>query len=101
MSMAKLRASGMKIVAEKLQVCGDRSGSSVKGVKGGHFAVFAVENDKTKRFIVPLSYLNHPGFLVLLEQAAEEFGFVQKGALRVPCQWSEMERLLAGNARRI
>ncbi|XVE68566.1 hypothetical protein DITRI_Ditri09bG0078400 [Diplodiscus trichospermus] len=111
---AKLRASGsdkknilkLKIVAEKLQksffreqVCNEES--SVRNVKGGHFAVFAIENEKTKRFIVPLSYLNHPAFLMLLEQATEEFGFVQKGAICIPCQWSEMERLLAGSARRL
>lgn len=65
-------------------------------VKVGHFAVFAVEDEKTKRFVVPLSYLSHPGFLRLLEEAAEEFGFVQKGAVCVVCQWAEMEQLLAG-----
>ncbi|KAL3828485.1 hypothetical protein ACJIZ3_017287 [Penstemon smallii] len=64
-------------------------------VKEGHFAVLAVGDEELKRFIVPLSYLTHPSFLRLLEQAAEEYGFDHEGALMVPCRPSELERLLA------
>jgi SAUR family protein len=68
-----------------------------KDVKVGHFAVIAIENGDPKRFVVPLSYLNHPRFLVLLEEAAEEFGFGHEGALSIPCQWREVEKLLASD----
>ncbi|KAB1228177.1 Auxin-induced protein 10A5 [Morella rubra] len=64
-------------------------------VKEGHFAVIAVDGDEPRRFVVPLSCLTHPVFLSLLEQAAEEYGFDQEGALTVPCQPSELERILA------
>ncbi|KAK4482650.1 hypothetical protein RD792_009814 [Penstemon davidsonii] len=64
-------------------------------VKEGHFAVLAVGDEELKRFIVPLSYLTHPSFLRLLEQAAEEYGFDHEGALMVPCRPNELERLLA------
>lgn len=67
-------------------------------VKEGHFAVIAVNTGnepKKKRFIVPLSYLSHPGFVRLLEKAAEEYGFDHDGALTVPCQPSELERILS------
>ncbi|XP_031123307.1 auxin-responsive protein SAUR71-like [Ipomoea triloba] len=72
-------------------------------VKEGHFAVMAVDNDeKLKRFIVPLSCLTHPSFLRLLEKAAEEYGFEHEGALMLPCRPIELERILAkqyiGNA---
>lgn len=55
-------------------------------VKEGHFAVIAVKGGKSKRFILELSYLRNPAFLRLLEQAKEEYGFQQMGALTVPCQ---------------
>jgi SAUR family protein len=35
--------------------------------------------------------------LVLLEEAAEEFGFGHEGALSIPCQWREVEKLLASD----
>lgn len=103
----------LKIVAQKLQkslLLGRKSSSNYmeqtheevcdstpvpEDVKEGHFAVIAVEGDKPKRFVVPLSYLTHPTFLRLLEQAAEEYGFDHEGALTVPCRPGELERILA------
>ncbi|KAL2931169.1 Auxin-responsive protein SAUR50 [Bienertia sinuspersici] len=66
-----------------------------KDVKEGHFAVVAVDGGVAKRFVVPLRYLTHPMFLVLLEKAAEEYGFEHGGALTIPCRPSEIERMLA------
>ena len=63
-------------------------------VKEGHFVVQTVNDGELKRFIVELSYLTHPGFLSLLEQAVEEFGFEQEGVLAVPCGPSELRRIL-------
>ncbi|KAG6417645.1 hypothetical protein SASPL_119829 [Salvia splendens] len=60
-------------------------------VKEGHFAVVAVD----ERIIVPLSFLTHPSFLRLLEQAAEEYGFHHRGALNLPCRPNELHRILA------
>ncbi|XP_021838817.2 protein SMALL AUXIN UP-REGULATED RNA 54-like [Spinacia oleracea] len=64
-------------------------------VKEGHFAVVAVDGVETKRFMVPLSYLTHPMFLVLLEKAAEEYGFDHEGALTIPCTPTEIDNILA------
>nr|GMD27247.1 auxin-responsive protein SAUR50-like [Ipomoea batatas] len=64
-------------------------------VKEGHFAVMAVDDEKLKRFIVPLSCLTHPSFLRLLEKAAEEYGFEHEGALMLPCRPSELEKIIA------
>ncbi|KAF8403108.1 hypothetical protein HHK36_011202 [Tetracentron sinense] len=106
--MAKLRTNAkknngivkLKIVVKKLQrslslgrkTASDfgNSASVPEDVKEGHFAVTAVDDGETKRFVVPLSYLTHPAFLRLLEEAAEEFGFDHDGALAVPCRWSEL-----------
>ncbi|KAL7118621.1 hypothetical protein ACP275_02G014800 [Erythranthe tilingii] len=54
-------------------------------VPKGHLAVYVGQNEK-KRFVVPLSYLNHPSFQELLCQAEEEFGFHHPmGGLTIPC----------------
>eukprot|EP00261_Vitis_vinifera_P031055 XP_019072298.1 PREDICTED: auxin-responsive protein SAUR21 isoform X2 [Vitis vinifera] len=52
----------------------------------GYFAVYVGENQK-QRFVVPISYLNHPSFQDLLSQAEEEFGFDHPmGGLTIPCK---------------
>ncbi|KAK7312264.1 hypothetical protein VNO77_36015 [Canavalia gladiata] len=55
-------------------------------VPKGHVAVYVGELQK-KRFVVPISYLNHPLFLDLLNRAEEEFGFNHPmGGLTIPCK---------------
>ncbi|PIN06135.1 hypothetical protein CDL12_21310 [Handroanthus impetiginosus] len=62
-----------------------RSTSSRSDVPKGHVAVYVGENEK-KRFVIPISYLNHPSFQELLYQAEEEFGFHHPmGGLTIPC----------------
>ncbi|KAF6144085.1 hypothetical protein GIB67_007546 [Kingdonia uniflora] len=57
-------------------------------VPKGHMAVYVGENEK-KRFVVPVSYLNHPSFQEMLSRAEEEFGFeYQMGGLTIPCKVS-------------
>ncbi|KAK2974723.1 hypothetical protein RJ640_007150 [Escallonia rubra] len=63
-------------------------------VKAGHFVVHTVNDGEAKRFIIALNFLAHPGFLKLLDQAEEEFGFKQEGVLTVPCGPSELRRIL-------
>ena len=65
-------------------------------VMEGYFAVLAIKDGESKRFIVGLHYLTDPGFLGLLDQAEEEFGFRQKGALAIPCQPQELQKILDG-----
>ena len=55
-------------------------------VPKGHFAVYVGDIQK-KRFVVPISYLNHPSFQDLLQQAEEEYGFNHPmGGLTIPCK---------------
>ncbi|CAN8285591.1 unnamed protein product [Cochlearia groenlandica] len=67
-----------------------------KDVKEGHFAVIAVDGcyEPTRRFVVPLMFLDHPMFKKLLERAEEEYGFGHEGALMVPCQPSHLQTIL-------
>jgi SAUR family protein len=60
--------------------------STVADVPRGHFAVYVGEEERKKRFVVPISYLKNPLFQDLLSKAAEEFGFDhQMGGLIIPC----------------
>ncbi|KAL0334646.1 UNVERIFIED_CONTAM: Auxin-responsive protein SAUR24 [Sesamum radiatum] len=62
-----------------------RSIASGTEVPKGHFAVYVGDSEK-KRFVIPISYLNHPSFQDLLCQAEEEFGFSHPtGGLTIPC----------------
>ncbi|KAF7804428.1 Auxin-induced protein 6B [Senna tora] len=63
-------------------------------VKEGYFAVLAIKGEEPKRFIVELEYLTNPAFMGLLDQAREEYGFRQKGALAVPCLPQELQKIL-------
>ncbi|CAL5341228.1 unnamed protein product [Camellia sinensis] len=60
--------------------------SAAFDVPKGYLAVYVGESEK-KRFVIPISYLNHPSFQDLLSQAEEEFGFDhQMGGLTIPCR---------------
>ncbi|KFK44160.1 hypothetical protein AALP_AA1G222700 [Arabis alpina] len=59
--------------------------------KKGHFAVYTREG---RRFLLPLDYLKHPIFQVLLEMAEEEFGSTICGPLQVPCDGGLMDHIL-------
>ncbi|KAJ0077201.1 hypothetical protein Patl1_36593 [Pistacia atlantica] len=55
-------------------------------VPKGYLAVYVGES-KRKRFVIPVSYLNHSSFQDLLRQAEEEFGYVHPmGGLTIPCR---------------
>ncbi|CAF1711399.1 unnamed protein product [Brassica oleracea var. botrytis] len=57
-------------------------------VPKGNVAVYVGEEmENNKRFVVPISYLNHPLFQGLLNRAEEEFGFNHPvGGLTIPCR---------------
>ncbi|GFP85964.1 auxin-induced protein x10a [Phtheirospermum japonicum] len=48
----------------------------------GHFTVYVGQNKK-KRFVIPVSYLNYHLFPELLFQAEEEYGFDHPMVVRI------------------
>ncbi|KAF8095898.1 hypothetical protein N665_0320s0027, partial [Sinapis alba] len=56
-------------------------------LRKSHFAVYVgEEEEETKRFVVPISYLKHPLFQALLRQAENEFGTDNSTKyLTIPC----------------
>ncbi|KAI3850637.1 hypothetical protein MKW92_009787 [Papaver armeniacum] len=61
--------------------------STTSNVPKGYLAVYVGEYEKEKkRYLVPISYLNHPTFQDLLHKSEEEFGFNHPtGGLTIPC----------------
>lgn len=63
--------------------------------KKGHFSVLALGvNAEPRKFSLALDYLSHPTFIKLLEEAEREFGYYQQGVIAIPCEASEIQRLL-------
>ncbi|MCE3049262.1 hypothetical protein HAX54_044482 [Datura stramonium] len=57
-------------------------------VPKGHIAVYVGERyyKKHRKFVVPISYLEHPLFQELLRKAEDEYGFDHPmGGLTIPC----------------
>ncbi|WOG91641.1 hypothetical protein DCAR_0310891 [Daucus carota subsp. sativus] len=62
------------------------------GVPEGHLPVYV--GDESERFVVNAELLNHPVFMKLLNISAQEYGYEQKGVLRIPCHVFVFERVL-------
>ncbi|KAE8731509.1 Auxin-induced protein X15 [Hibiscus syriacus] len=61
-------------------------------VPAGHVAVCV--GTSCRRFVVRVSYLNHPIFKNFLIQAEEEYGFSNQGLLTIPCDESVFEEVI-------
>ncbi|KAK9097556.1 hypothetical protein Sjap_023053 [Stephania japonica] len=63
-----------------------------EAIQKGFLAVYV--GDAMRRFVIPAVYLSVPDFQILMERAADEFGFQQEGALRIPCDEEDFEEVL-------
>ncbi|CAL9169023.1 unnamed protein product [Musa hybrid cultivar] len=61
-------------------------------VPEGHVPVCVGE--EMERFAVPAELLGRPAFLELLRRSAQEYGYEQRGVLRIPCPVPLFRRLL-------
>ncbi|GMI83100.1 SMALL AUXIN UPREGULATED RNA 69 [Hibiscus trionum] len=61
-------------------------------VPSGHVAVCV--GTSGRRFVVQVTYLNHPVFKNFLIQAEEEYGFSNEGPLTIPCDESVFEEVI-------
>ncbi|KAG5000438.1 hypothetical protein AAZX31_08G166200 [Glycine max] len=66
--------------------------SSAAVVPEGHVPIYV--GDEMERFVVCAELLNHPVFVKLLNESAQEYGYEQKGVLRLPCRVFVFERVL-------
>ncbi|KAI3686110.1 hypothetical protein L1987_79782 [Smallanthus sonchifolius] len=69
-----------------------RSADSSATVPEGYLPFYVGE--EMERFVVSAELLNHPIFINLLNKSAQEYGYQQKGVLRIACHVIIFRRLL-------
>ncbi|CAI0410037.1 unnamed protein product [Linum tenue] len=69
---------------------GGRSSSSL--VPKGFIAVYVGPDQR--RFVIPMTCLSMPEFVVLMDKVAEEVGFETVGGLHFPCEEEEFKEIL-------
>ncbi|GLT42878.1 hypothetical protein SLA2020_168570 [Shorea laevis] len=75
-----------KQILHQLKLFANQASSITGSVPKGYCTVYVGESQK-KRFLIPISFLNEPSFLELLNKAKEEFGFNHPiGGLTIPCK---------------
>ncbi|KAI3873473.1 hypothetical protein MKW98_008125 [Papaver atlanticum] len=67
-------------------MCGDNQYHHPRVPRG---CVAVLVGEKEKRFVIPITYLNHPRFMILLKEAEEVYGFRHKGNIALPCDVDE------------
>ncbi|KAI3899362.1 hypothetical protein MKW92_003808 [Papaver armeniacum] len=77
---------GFSLASKILRRSSSKGKNDEMVIPKGHFAVYVGETQLKKRFVVPISYLNHICIQELLNQASEEFGFdYPMGGVTIPC----------------
>ncbi|PWA46991.1 SAUR-like auxin-responsive protein family [Artemisia annua] len=103
--MAKIRSRNESSQSERLLSDGEEEEKSLSyscsspssKTPTGSFTLYIGE--ERRRFVVPMGYLSHPLFKMLLEKSSEEFGFGQKNGLVVPCSVNAFQEML--NTQRV
>ncbi|XP_041001717.1 auxin-responsive protein SAUR22-like [Juglans microcarpa x Juglans regia] len=84
------------LLAGDHQLSDGRSTSTTTGVQvipKGFLAVY-VGTTELRRCVIPTSYLSMPDFRILMEKAADEYGYEQEGGLRLPCEEEDFKKIL-------
>lgn len=69
-----------------------KASQSSREVPKGYLAVYV--GSELQRYIIPTTYLSMPEFKILMERAADEFGFEQEGGLKIPCEEEDFQEVL-------
>ncbi|XP_071703354.1 protein SMALL AUXIN UP-REGULATED RNA 51-like [Rutidosis leptorrhynchoides] len=78
------QAPVLKHIMKRCSSLGRKQQQHYDDVPKGHFVVYV--GRKRSRYIIPISFLSHPDFQILLHQAEEEFGFDHDMGLTLPCE---------------
>ncbi|KAL3723748.1 hypothetical protein ACJRO7_035852 [Eucalyptus globulus] len=94
------QTAAIKQILKKCSSLGKRSSNGYNSneeaglpedVPRGHFVVYVGEN--RSRYIVPISWLDHPKFQSLLQRAEEEYGFNHDMGITIPCEEAVFQSL--------
>ncbi|TYI37790.1 hypothetical protein ES332_A03G238800v1 [Gossypium tomentosum] len=87
-------------LAQAKRMCHRSVSSRIRGLLGmkivpeGHIEIYVGETSKS-RFMIPISYLNHPLFEGLLNLAEDEFGFNHPmSGLTIPCEHFSLTKMM-------
>lgn len=95
------RSCGRDEMRERLiPAAGGGCGAAAGCVPPGCVAVLVGGGDEPERVVVDVRALAQPCVRALLEAAQREFGFDQKGVLRIPCAADEFRRAVAADSHR-
>ncbi|XP_066347262.1 auxin-responsive protein SAUR32-like [Miscanthus floridulus] len=92
--------SGRDEMRERLISAVGGGGCAAGCVPPGCVAVLVGGGDEPERVVVDVRALAQPSVRALLEVAQREFGFDQKGVLRIPCAADEFRRAVAAGGHR-
>lgn len=71
---------------------GGLPGSESTDVPKGHVAVYV--GPRLRRFVIPTRCLSMPDFRGLMDKTAEEYGFEKEGAIQLPCDEEDFNKVL-------
>ncbi|KAM7463632.1 hypothetical protein LguiA_031753 [Lonicera macranthoides] len=54
-------------------------------IQKGCVGIIVGQGEEQQRIIIPVMYINHPLFILLLKEAEEEYGFDHQGPINIPC----------------
>ncbi|CAH8274162.1 unnamed protein product [Arabidopsis lyrata] len=79
------QAASLKQILKRCSSLGKKNQGNCyfNDVPKGHFPVYVGQH--RSRYVVPISWLDHPEFQSLLQLAEEEFGFEHEMGLTIPC----------------
>ncbi|XP_039130962.1 auxin-responsive protein SAUR71-like [Dioscorea cayenensis subsp. rotundata] len=87
-----MKESGRMILKKKKS---GKGREEEKPAPKGYVPVIVGAGEKKEKFMVHVELFKHPTMVVLLENAAEEFGYDhQRGVLRVPCNVQHFTQML-------
>ncbi|KAK1324878.1 hypothetical protein QJS10_CPA01g00735 [Acorus calamus] len=94
--MEKKKGTSSVAPYEQLLESGDKKAKLVE-VPSGYvpMMVGSGREEEMERFMVHTELFKHPCTVILLEMAAEEFGYEQQGILKIPCDVEHFRSVIA------
>ncbi|KAK1305036.1 hypothetical protein QJS10_CPB11g01550 [Acorus calamus] len=82
---------------ERLLESDDRKKAKDVEVPSGYVPVMvgSGREEEMERFVVHTKHFKHPCIVILLEMAAQEFGYEQQGILKIPCDVEHFRSVIA------
>ncbi|KAK1279397.1 hypothetical protein QJS04_geneDACA018872 [Acorus gramineus] len=100
--MGKKKGTSSVASYERLLESGNEKKAKDVEVPSGYvpMMVGSGREEEMERFMVHTELFKHPCIVILLEMAAEEFGYEQQGILKIPCDVEHFRSVIAFELKR-